>query len=227
MTIVEGVAAVRAGIDEACRRVDRNPDDITLVAVAKTFPADAIKSAVAAGVADIGENRAQELAQKAQVLASVPIRWHFVGPLQTNKVRQVVGITSLIHSVDRVGLAEAVARRAQGLGITQDVLIEVNLAGEASKAGVPPAAVVSLGEELAGVDGIAVRGLMAIPPQESEPDAARRHFKELALLRDRLLERVPYAHELSMGMSHDHLVAIEEGATIVRVGTAIFGPRNP
>ena len=227
MTIAERVAAVRAGIADACQRAGRDPNDVTLVAVAKTFPADAVRGAVAAGVGDIGENRAQELKQKVQVLTSVPIRWHFVGPLQTNKVRQVVGVAQLIHSVDRIGLGEAIARRARSLGITQDVLIEVNLAGESSKAGVLPAGVVSLGAELSSLENLAVRGLMAIPPQESDPEAARAHFRELVLLRDQMLEQVPDATELSMGMSHDHLVAIGEGATIVRVGTAIFGPRNP
>lgn len=227
MTIAERVAAVRAGIADACRRAGRDPNDVTLVAVAKTFPADAIRGAVAAGVGDIGENRAQELKQKVQVLTSVPIRWHFVGPLQTNKVRQVVGVAHLIHSMDRIGLGEAIARRARSLGVTQDVLIEVNLAGESSKAGVLPAGVLPLGAELSSLESLVVRGLMAIPPRENDPEAARAHFRELALLRDRLLEQNPDATELSMGMSHDHLVAIEEGATIVRVGAAIFGPRNP
>lgn len=227
MGVAESVSQVKAGIDAACRRIGRDPAGVTLVAVAKTFPADAIQAAVEAGVADIGENRAQELKQKAQVLSSSPIRWHFVGPLQSNKVRHVVGTATLIHSVDRLGLAEAIARRASALGMVQDVLIEVNLAGEASKAGVDPRAVVSFAEEVASLGGIAVRGLMAIPPQEPDETAARGHFRALASLRDQALERVAGAGELSMGMSHDYLIAIEEGATIVRVGTAIFGPRNP
>ncbi len=225
--VADRVARVKADIETACRRVGRAPAEVTLVAVAKTFPADAIKAAVEAGIGDIGENRAQELKQKAQVLASSPIRWHFVGPLQTNKVRQVVGIAALIHSVDRIGLAEAIARRAAALRITQDVLIEVNLAGEASKAGMEPASVIAFASEVAELERLAVRGLMAIPPQTLDPDEARSHFKDLVSLRDRVAERVPGATELSMGMTHDHLVAIEEGATIVRVGTAIFGPRNP
>ncbi len=225
--IAERVDGVRADIEAACRRAGRDPAEVTLVAVAKTFPADAIKAAVEVGIGDIGENRAQELKQKAQVLASSPIRWHFVGPLQTNKVRQVVGIVALIHSVDRIGLAEAISRRAAALRITQDALIEVNLAGEASKAGVEPASVIAFAAEVAALAHLSVRGLMAIPPQTPDPEEARIHFKDLVSLRDRVAERVPGATELSMGMTHDYLVAIEEGATIVRVGTAIFGPRNP
>lgn len=226
MEIADRIATVRASIEATCRRVGRDPAEVTLVAVAKTFPADDIQAAVEAGIGDIGENRAQELKQKAQVLASAPIRWHFVGPLQTNKVRQVVGVAILIHSVDRIGLAEAIARRAEALGITQDVLIEVNLAGEASKAGVEPGSVAAFAAAMAELEGLSVQGLMAIPPHTPDPDTARDYFKQLASLRDQVVHRVPRANQLSMGMTHDHLVAIEEGATIVRVGTAIFGPRK-
>ncbi len=225
--VADRIATVTAGMEAACRGAGRDPSEVTLVAVAKTFPADAIQAVVEAGVGDVGENRAQELRQKAQVLASVPIRWHFVGPLQTNKVRQVVGIAALIHSVDRIGLGEAIARRAGALRITQEVLIEVNLAGETSKAGVEPGSVVAFATQLAELEGLSLGGLMAIPPHTADPEAGRGHFRELASLRDRVVEEVPGARHLSMGMSHDHLVAIQEGATIVRVGTAIFGPRNP
>ena len=224
MTIAERISAVRADIAEACERAHRDAADVTLVAVAKTHPADAIKAALDAGITDVGENRAQELKQKAQVLASAPIRWHFVGPLQTNKVRHVVGTAALIHSVDRLGLGEAISRRAGALGITQDVLVEVNLAGEASKTGTTPAGVAGLADQLRELDNIAVRGVMAIPPLEGDP---RPYFEELVAVRDRLVQHHPDAIELSMGMSDDYLVAIEAGATIVRVGTAIFGPRNP
>ncbi|HYP24608.1 MAG TPA: YggS family pyridoxal phosphate-dependent enzyme, partial [Actinomycetota bacterium] len=154
------------------------------------------------------------------------VRWHFVGPLQSNKVRNVVGVAELVHSVDRYGLGEAIARRARSRGIVQDVLVEVNTGGEATKHGVEPAGAVRLAEEVAALDGIAVRGLMTIPPRTDDPDGARPYFRDLVALRDLLAESVPGATELSMGMSADFEQAIEEGATIVRVGEAIFGPRH-
>lgn len=215
--VLERVAA-------AARRAGRDPGEVTLVAVSKTWPADVLKDAAGAGVEVFGENRAQELKEKHTVLGD-RVRWHFVGPLQSNKVRHVVGVAELIHSVDRYGLGEAIARRAHSLGIVQDVLIEVNAGGEASKHGVEPAAAVPLAEEVAALEGVAVRGLMAIPPRTSDPDEARPYFRDLAALRDVLTASVPRATELSMGMSADFEQAIEEGATIVRVGEAIFGPR--
>lgn len=227
MTVVQGrLEEVRARIAAACARSGRDPSEVTLVAVAKTFPADAISAVARAGCPDIGENRAQELKQKAAVLGSEAIRWHFVGPLQTNKVRHVVGTAVLIHSVDRPGLGEAIARRAGTLGIVQDVLIEVNVAGEATKSGVEPPRLGDLARRLSGMDGVAVRGLMAIPPVAGDPARAGAHFDLLASLRDEVAAEVPTATELSMGMSRDYEVAIERGATIVRVGEAIFGPRT-
>ncbi|MDQ4065092.1 MAG: YggS family pyridoxal phosphate-dependent enzyme [Actinomycetota bacterium] len=225
MTIAQNVAAVRARIADACREAERDPADVTLIAVAKTFPPDAIRAAVHAGVGDIGENRAQELKQKAAVLRDGAIRWHFVGPLQTNKVRSVVGTASLIHSVDRPGLAAAIARRAHSLNLVQDVLVEVNLAGEATKSGVEPPRTRAFAAECAALDGMHVRGLMAIPPRGS-PDQVRDDFRMLARLRDEVAKDVPSAIELSMGMTEDFEIAIAEGATFVRVGRAIFGPRN-
>jgi len=224
--IARRVADVRDRIARACGRADRDATEVTLVAVAKTFPADAVARAVRTGCADIGENRAQELKQKAAILGSLDIRWHFVGPLQTNKVRHVVGTAGLIHSVDRPGLGEAIARRARALGIAQEVLVEVNLAGEQAKAGVEPARAVPLAAELAGMEGLSVKGLMAIPPVAVSPEGAAAGFARLAELGAETAGAVPGATELSMGMSHDFEVAIEEGATIVRVGEAIFGPRT-
>jgi pyridoxal phosphate enzyme (YggS family) len=219
-------SSVRARVAEAARRAGRSPGDVTLVAVSKTWPADVLEDAAAAGVEVFGENRAQELREKSTVLGD-RVRWHFVGPLQSNKVRQVVGVAELVHSVDRYGLAEAIARRARSLGIVQEVLIEVNTGGEATKHGVEPAGAPRLAEEVAGLDGIAVKGLMTIPPRTGDPDGARPYFRDLAALRDLVATAIPGAAELSMGMSADFEQAIEEGATIVRVGEAIFGPRTP
>jgi pyridoxal phosphate enzyme (YggS family) len=226
---------VRGRIIAAARRAQRDPSSVTLVAVSKTFGADMLLEAIAAGITDLGENRAQELKEKVAVIGDrahgsaeggIGIRWHFVGHLQTNKVRHVVGSVVLVHSIDRLGIAEAVARRARSLGKTQDALIEVNIASEPSKHGAAPEDAVALAEEVAAIDGIRVKGLMAMPPAAPDPDAVRPYFRRLADLRARLLQRVGDAGELSMGMSGDFEAAIEEGATIVRVGEAIFGPRR-
>lgn len=224
MSLAERYSGVVARVAEAARRSGRSPEDVTLVAVSKTWPVDVLKDAAGAGVEVFGENRAQELREKHAVLGD-RVRWHFVGPLQSNKVRHVAGVAELVHSVDRFGLAEAIGRRARSLGVVQDVLIEVNTGGEATKHGVEPAAAARLAEDVAGVEGIAVRGLMTIPPRVDDPDDARPYFRDLAALRDLVAASVPGATELSMGMSADFEQAIEEGATIVRVGEAIFGPR--
>lgn len=224
MTIAARYAQVRHRVDEAAARGGRDSGDVTIVAVSKTFPADVVLEAHAAGVEVFGENRAQELRDKSAALGDRVV-WHFVGHLQTNKVRQVVGVAALIHSVDRYGLAEMIARRARSLGIVQDVLLEVNIAREATKHGVEPESAASLATEIAGLEGIAVRGFMGMAPLGSAPGDARPYFEELAALRDRLADDIGAA-ELSMGMSSDFEVAIEVGATIVRIGEAIFGPRR-
>ena len=215
---------VERRIAEAARRADRSPDEVTLVAVSKTWPVDVIAAALEAGITDLGENRAQELKQKVAMLGDRP-RWHFIGHLQTNKVRSVVDSVVLVHSVDRFGLAEAIARRASALGIIQDVLIEVNVAGEASKHGAEPQRVPALAEEVAALDGIRVRGLMTMAPFTDDPEDSRPHFAALRELGATLQMRLPEATLLSMGMTRDFEVAVEEGATLVRVGEAIFGAR--
>lgn len=223
MSVAARLQRVQERIAAAAARAGRDPAGVTLVAVSKTFPPSLIAEAVAAGVTDLGENRAQELKQKHAVLGGIA-RWHFVGNLQTNKVRHVVGIAALVHSVDRYGLAEAIARRARSLGVVQDVLIEVNVTGEPTKHGVEPPRLAALAEALRGLPGIAVRGLMTMAPLSPDPEDARPVFKELARLRDELPGEGPF--ELSMGMSGDFEVAVEEGATLVRIGEAIFGPRR-
>lgn len=216
---------VRARIDAAAHRAGRDPSGVTLVAVSKTVGTDALLEAITAGVTDLGENRAQELKKKVAVIGD-RARWHFVGHLQTNKVRHVVGAVRLVHSVDRYGLAEAIARRARSLGVVQDALVEVNIAGEESKHGASPTDAIALAEEIDALDGIRIRGLMAMPPATPDPDASRPFFRRVARLRRELLRHVNDADELSMGMSGDFEVAVEEGATLVRVGEAIFGPRR-
>jgi pyridoxal phosphate enzyme (YggS family) len=225
MTVAESLARVRRTISDAARGAGRDPDDVTLVAVTKTWPADVVLEAVGAGATDLGENRAQEFRDKVMRLGD-RARWHFIGHLQTNKVRHVVGSCELIHSVDRLGLAESIARRAAAAGAEQAVLIEVNVAGDPNKHGVEPARAFALALEVQELKGVRVRGLMTMPPYAEDPELSRPHFKDLAALSAQLVAELPDAGALSMGMSHDFEVAIEEGATIVRVGTAIFGPRN-
>jgi hypothetical protein len=214
---------VRARIAEAAARAGR-PGAVRLLAVSKNKPAEAIRAAYAAGQREFGENYAQELAQKAEALRDLDgIVWHFIGRLQRNKARQVAAIARVVHTVDRVELATELGKRAPA-GVRLRVLVEVNVSGETSKGGCAPG---ELGAVLAAIHAapsLEAAGLMTIPPDTEDPGEARPFFAALRALRD--------AHggaaalpELSMGMTHDHVVAIEEGATLVRIGTAIFGAR--
>jgi PLP dependent protein len=225
MTIDERVAAVRNRIVGAARRTGRSPDAVVLVGVSKTFSADLCRTAIEAGIVDLGENRAQELKEKAK-LVNGRVRWHFIGHLQMNKVRSVVGTSSLIHSVDRVELGSAISRRAEATGITQDVLIQVNVAGDATKHGARPEDAVDLAVAVDALPAVAVKGLMTMPPYPQDPEDSRPTYKELATLGNDLIEQLPAAGALSMGMTRDFEVAVEEGATLLRVGEALFGARN-
>jgi pyridoxal phosphate enzyme (YggS family) len=223
--ISERLEEVRGRIASAARSSGRDPATVVLVGVSKTFGADVLQAALDAGIEDLGENRAQEFKQKVLLLGARP-RWHFVGHLQTNKAKDVVGAAVLIHSVDRYGLAEAVAARATRRGLVQDVLVEVNVSAESRKHGVEPARALRLAEDVESLEGVRVRGLMTMPPFTRDPETSRAVFSELRALSEHLRARVPQATHLSMGMTQDFEVAIEEGATIVRIGEAIFGPRT-
>jgi pyridoxal phosphate enzyme (YggS family) len=212
-------------VAQAAKRAGRDLAEVEVVAVAKTFPADVVLAAIDQGIEVIGESRAQELRDKYAVVGG-RARWHFVGHVQTNKVRQVVGVAELIHSVDRIGLAEAIARRAKSLGSVQEVLIEVNIARESAKHGADPATAVTFARDVARLDGIQVRGLMAMAPFSEDPEQSRPYFAELAELKDQVASTVDGVDHISMGMSRDFEVGVEEGATLVRVGEAIFGPRS-
>jgi pyridoxal phosphate enzyme (YggS family) len=224
VTIAERWRAIAARVAAACERAGRSATEVTVVAVSKTHPADAIREALAAGATDFGENYAQELAGKAAELAAGPApRWHFIGRLQRNKARLVAGKVALIHAVDGVELATEIARRAGG---TQPILLAVNVGGEASKGGVAADAAADVARAIAGVAGASLDGLMTMPPPADDPEASRPHFVGLRALRDRLADQLGRALPvLSMGMSHDFEVAIACGATHVRIGTAIFGSR--
>lgn len=213
---------VRRRIAEAAARAGRPAGAVTLVAVSKGVGAERVAELRDAGQADFGENRAQELRAKCQALGP-GVRWHFVGRLQRNKVTDVVGLATLIHSVDRWELAEPIAERAGRQGRVQRVLLQVNQGDDAAKAGCAPDEAEDLVSRLRGLPGIACEGLMTVPPLHADP---RGVFRGLRRLRDELRERFPEVQHLSMGMSGDFETAVEEGATIVRVGTALFGPRE-
>jgi hypothetical protein len=217
--IPSNLERVRERIASAAARAGRRPEDVLLIAVSKTVEVDRIRQAVAAGVRALGENRVQEAKAKVAALGH-PVPWHLIGHLQTNKVKDALALFDVIQSIDRLELARECDRRAAGAGRVVDVLLEVNVAGESSKGGFGPGEVAAVLDTLAGLDHLRLHGLMAIPPAVERPEDARGWFRELRGLAER-----HGLKELSMGMSADFEVAIEEGATMVRVGTAIFGPR--
>jgi pyridoxal phosphate enzyme (YggS family) len=223
------VADIRAGIARACRRCSRDPAEVTLVAVAKTFAAERVREAVDAGVGDIGENYVQEWLAKCDALRGLPVRWHFIGHLQSNKAKALAGRVHLIHALESMSAAKELQRRAAQAGTVQAVLVEVNTTGENSKFGVPPRETVRFVRDLAPLDHLRVDGLMTIGPFLPDPEGSRPMFRLLRELRREAAAlgqaNAPLSH-LSMGMTGDYEVAIEEGATIVRIGTAIFGRRS-
>jgi pyridoxal phosphate enzyme (YggS family) len=231
MSISENIAVVRQRIAFAARRAGRNPDDIALMAVSKTQPPERIREAYNAGQRLFGENRVQEFSEKAGALADLRgAEWHMIGHLQSNKAAKAVELFRAVDSVDSLKLAERLDAAARALGRKLDVLIEINVGGEAAKSGVAPDSP-ALEELLAAaprLEALAFRGLMTVPPFTDDPESARPYFRRLHELRDAIAARKLPAiamEQLSMGMSHDFEVAIEEGSTCVRVGTAIFGER--
>jgi pyridoxal phosphate enzyme (YggS family) len=224
-SIAANLQRVRESVAEACRRAGREPSSVTLLAVSKTFPVQAVREAWEAGQRDFGESRQQEGGPK---VAAMPddCRWHFIGKLQRNKARKILADFPVIHSVGSLRLAETIDRIAGETGTRPEIFLEVNLAGEESKGGFSPEELRSESPTLAALPSIVVRGLMAIPPAADDPEHTRPWFRQLRELRD-ALERdwerpLP---DLSMGMSGDYPVAIEEGSTLVRIGSAIFGNR--
>ena len=226
--IAANIEQIRERMRRRCAQVGRDPADVTLVAVAKTFSASMIREAVGAGSRDIGESYVQELVAKRAELAGEDIRWHFVGHLQRNKVRHIAPWIHLIHAVDDAELAAEIDRRGAQAGRTIDVLLEVNAAGERSKFGVPFGEVSGLVRSLERLRNLRVVGLMTMGPLVEDPEESRPMFRRLREVRDEIAsqggDRV-VMHHLSMGMTGDFEVAIEEGATLVRIGTAIFGAR--
>jgi len=219
MPIAENLAEVKRRIANACVRSGRAANTVTLVAVTKVFPADYVTQAIAAGATDVGENRVQEARDKKPLVAG-SARWHLIGHLQSNKAKDAVRLFDMIQTVDSLDLGQKIARAAEGAGKRQEVLLQVNVGGEEQKSGAPAADAESLARALRGIDALELRGLMTIPPI-GEPEETRRYFRQLRSMRDTL-----GLDQLSMGMTDDFEIAIEEGATIVRVGRAIFGSRT-
>jgi pyridoxal phosphate enzyme (YggS family) len=232
MSIAENIAQVQERIAAAARRARRNPDEIMLMAVSKTFPAERIREAYDAGLRVFGENRVQEFAGKADALADLrDVEWHLIGHLQTNKAAKATELFDGVDSVDSVRTAEKLNGFAASAGKILPVLIEINVGGEKAKSGVAPGSK-ELEEILQGAPqwgNLTIRGLMTVPPYAEDPEGSRPYFRQLGQIRDsisaRALPKIGTA-VLSMGMSHDFQAAIEEGATCVRIGTAIFGQRE-
>ncbi len=227
-SIAENIKMIEAEKAEAALRSGRDPSDVLLCAVTKTHTAEEINEAVAAGVTDIGENRVQEILEKYEKVA--PVKWHMIGHLQTNKVKYIIDKVCMIHSVDSIRLAEEIDRRASQHGIVMDILIEVNAAQDEAKFGTALEETESLVREILDrFENIRIKGLMTIAPFSEDPEDVRPYFRSMRRLYDELSEiehpRLDFS-VLSMGMSNDRVIAVEEGSTLIRVGTAIFGARD-
>lgn len=227
MSLADNLHRVYDQIASACANSGRSPDKVALVAVSKTHPAEAVLEAYAAGQRLFGENRMQETQGKLPVLAGLTdLELHLIGPLQSNKTAKAAEMFSAVQTVDSLKIAERLNKACVELGKTLPVFVEVKLSHEAAKHGLAPEELGVLLESVAALDRLELRGLMTVPPYTEDAEGARPYFRRLRELRDAHRERFPRLSELSMGMSHDFTVAIEEGSTLVRVGTAIFGSRS-
>ena len=228
MDIKENLQQVEENICAACRRAGRPREEVALIAVSKTKPVEMLREAYDMGIREFGENKVQEMCEKIEELPA-DIHWHMIGHLQTNKVRYLIGKTALIHSVDSLHLAQEIERLAAKADTTEDVLIEVNIAEEESKFGIQKEAVMELVQKIAVMPHLHIRGLMTIAPYVEDPEENRNYFREIKQLSvdigGKNIDNVDM-DVLSMGMTGDYMVAIEEGATMVRVGTGIFGERD-
>ena len=224
-SIKENLLRVTEKIEKAARRAGRDPAEIKLVAVSKTVETGRIREAIEAGVTILGENYVQEAQKKIEEIGR-PISWHFIGHLQSNKAKYATRLFDMIHSVDSIPLAEELNRRAEKEGRRMDVMIEVNLSGEASKFGTEEEKAFDVARKVLNLKNLSLIGLMTMPPYFNDPELNRPYYVQLRQLKGKMVEEGIPLKELSMGMSNDFEVAIEEGATYVRVGTAIFGERE-
>jgi pyridoxal phosphate enzyme (YggS family) len=225
VALSQDIAKLRERIRVASQKWGREPGAVTLLAVSKTRPARAIREAAAAGIADFGENYVQEALDKMAQLRDLPLCWHFIGPIQSNKTRAIAENFQWVHSVDRLKIARRLSEQRPDTMPPLQVCLQVNISAEASKAGVPPAALPDLAGEVAKLPGLRLRGLMAIPVPTSDFEQQRQPFAAIRLALESLQSELPELDTLSMGMSGDLEAAICEGATILRIGTALFGPR--
>lgn len=227
--ISRSIQSVLGRIEAAAERAGREPSAVTLIAVTKTRTPAEIQLAIESGLLHLGENKVQELSTKVEALGKGPLTWHLIGSLQTNKVKAAVGLADLIHALDRDSLLEALAKEGERRGAPVRALVQVNVSGEASKHGLAPELLQPFLERASSRGWVQIEGLMTMAPADADPEAARPHFRRLRELAQRMgelaLPRVQMK-QLSMGMSGDFEVAIEEGATLVRVGTALFGERD-
>ena len=227
--IAENIKNIKENVEKTCFRIGKNPESVGLVAVSKTFSVEQIQAAMRSGVHVFGENYVQELLEKRKMLESEPILWHFIGHLQTNKVKYIAEWISMIHSVDSEGLVQEIQKRAEKIGRTIDVLMEVNTSAEATKFGVNPEKALDLLKKISVYPNVNVKGLMTIGPFTENKEESRQAFKLLKTIFNEANEKNLTSHpltELSMGMTHDYEIAIEEGSTMIRIGTAIFGTRT-
>ncbi len=228
-SVAGNLAAIREKITAACVRAGRDPSGVKLVGVTKKVPVERIREGIEAGIEILGENYIQETVTKKQALTGLPVSWHFIGRLQTNKAKMAVECCDWIETLDREAIATELNRRAEGAGKKVPVLIQVNIGGEETKSGVRPEDLSSFFKVVSGLESLDVRGLMALPPFFDQPDRVRPYFRQMRELLEKLRREAAGPEnlvELSMGMSGDFEVAIEEGATLVRIGTAIFGQRE-
>ncbi|MDX2250848.1 MAG: YggS family pyridoxal phosphate-dependent enzyme [Nitrospira sp.] len=228
-SIAARVRGILSNVRAAAEKSGRDPSRVRLVAATKTVSVERIREGVNAGLSLLGENRVQEALPKIEALAQTQVRWHFIGQLQRRKVRSIIGLFDLIHSIDSLELAHEIDRRAGEAGLVQAVLLEVNVGGESTKAGFRPDELIQLVATMAPLTHLRIKGLMAIPPPTVEAESARPYFIQLRELAKAVAaETIPgvMMDELSMGMSNDYAIAVEEGATLVRVGSAIFGARH-
>jgi len=225
--LAANVAEVKEALAEAARKAGRMPEDVTLVAVSKIKPASDVRALSESGQMDFGENYVQEAVAKQEALSDLDVNWHFIGGLQSNKAKFVAGNFALVHSVDSLKLAKALSRKAVSLDVVQDILVQVNIGGEEQKSGVSVEGLPELAEQVAALEGVRLRGLMTMPPFFDQPERVRPIFARLRELKEALETRVGETlPHLSMGMTGDFVPAVEEGATLVRIGTKIFGARD-
>ena len=225
--LAERTAEVKEALAEAAREAGRAPEDVTLVAVSKLHPASDIRDLAETGQTEFGENYVQEALSKQEELAGLPIHWHFIGGLQSNKAKYMAGRFALVHSVDSAKLAQALHKKAVSLNVVQDILIQVNIAGEVQKSGITVENLPKLAESVLGMEGVRLVGLMTMPPFFDDPERARPVFARLRKLKGELEQRLGMKlPHMSMGMTGDFVPAVQEGATLVRIGTRIFGERT-